>query len=319
LTPPGLVMPGRGLKDFVRVKANNWKVMNGNTAGRLAAGKRLVGLTLAVAALAWVIGYAVPRYDSLEDRWIRAMSRQNPIGYDPSRQEGTLDLEKTVQFKKERLQTFKSNLASSVRLLFRPGIAVSRSPDAEAAVPAGKPALSRWQIIRDNLGEGLVALAEMITVRVVVIGENEAVVVRNRRVEAYDKRDRILRWAEFIQNAAEKYGLEPALIAAVMEQESGGDPRAVSPAGAVGLMQLMPSTARGLGVNPLDPAQNIDGGARYLAIQLRTFGDLTLALAAYNAGPANVINGNYLFIGETQRYIRNVPALARKYRQVFDP
>ncbi|WP_318509311.1 lytic transglycosylase domain-containing protein [Bacillus sp. T3] len=84
-------------------------------------------------------------------------------------------------------------------------------------------------------------------------------------------------------------------------------------------MQLMPRTAEGLGViNPYDPAQNIEGGTKYLAIQLNRFGSLELALAAYNAGPGNVLNSRYLYISETQNYIRNVPALVNKYQNQFN-
>ncbi|MDP4146545.1 MAG: lytic transglycosylase domain-containing protein, partial [Bacillota bacterium] len=133
----------------------------------------------------------------------------------------------------------------------------------------------------------------------------------------YDSSDKVMRWGKEIQAASTKYGIAPAVIAAVIEQESGGNADAQSSAGAIGLMQLMPRTARGLRINPYDPAQNIEGGTKYLALQLNRFGSLEIALAAYNAGPENVLNSRYLYISETQNYIRNVPALVNKYERQF--
>jgi len=89
--------------------------------------------------------------------------------------------------------------------------------------------------------------------------------------------------------AAQRNGLSPKVVEAVAWQESRLNAQAVSPKGAVGVMQLMPGTARSLGVDPRDAMANVDGGAAYLAQLLRTYdGDLTLALAAYNAGPEAV-------------------------------
>jgi len=114
-----------------------------------------------------------------------------------------------------------------------------------------------------------------------------------------------------LTDSANQYGVSPELAIAVAQQESGGNPNAVSPAGAQGVMQLMPSTAASLGVsNPFDPAQNIDAGVRYLAQLLSQFGgDTQLALAAYNWGPTKVsANGYANWPTETLNYVSSILA-----------
>jgi soluble lytic murein transglycosylase-like protein len=114
-------------------------------------------------------------------------------------------------------------------------------------------------------------------------------------------------WVPAIEQAAEEAGVDPRLLAALVWQESGFDPDAVSSSGAVGLAQLMPATAAGLGVDPTDPVQNLEGGARYLAWTLREFGSLDLGLAAYNAGPGSVrAAGGIPPIAETRTYVARV-------------
>jgi soluble lytic murein transglycosylase-like protein len=110
-----------------------------------------------------------------------------------------------------------------------------------------------------------------------------------------------------IRAEAVRQGVNPDLVRAVVRQESGGRPDAVSSAGAIGLMQLMPGTARELGVNPHDPAQNLAGGVRYLKEMAARFGNLDQALAAYNAGPGAVQRfGGVPPYRETQDYVRRI-------------
>lgn len=117
---------------------------------------------------------------------------------------------------------------------------------------------------------------------------------------------------EYIQRLTDYYGdyyqVDPVLVRLIMEQESGFDPFALSPAGAIGLMQLMPDTAWMLGVDdPWDPEENIEGGVRYFAQQMDRFGRVELALAAYNAGPGAVEKwGGVPPYPETVEYVTNI-------------
>jgi len=117
------------------------------------------------------------------------------------------------------------------------------------------------------------------------------------------------RYAETIRRAAHRHGVDPVLLAAMAEVESGFDPQAISHKGAQGLLQLMPATARRFGVtNSFDPEQNVDGGARYMDWLLTRFsGDEQLALAGYNAGEGAVdrYQGSPPF-QETERYVVRV-------------
>jgi len=272
-------------------------------------------------------------YPPAGDRLINFMSRQKPP-FAELPANARLDMKTTVAYKQEKLTVVRTNLKNVLLMIQRDlGIREIESKklvSVSASMPISsdvekiylpesdnRPARDDLSIIKDNLVDAVKAYFDMLTVRIVTIDNKPVIVDDNGQIVPYDKTDRILRWGRLIETTARKYQTDPAIIAAIIEQESGGNAAAVSRAGAVGLMQLMPGTARGLEVDPYDPAQNIDGGTRYFLYQYRTFGNLEQALAAYNAGPNNVRNGNYLFIPETRGYVTNVPRLIEKYRRLF--
>ena len=119
-------------------------------------------------------------------------------------------------------------------------------------------------------------------------------------------------YADLFSQAGAKYGISPALLAGVAKTESGFDTSAVSPVGARGLMQFMPATAAGLGVDTSDPASSIDGAARYLSSLTGQFGSTELALAAYNAGPGTVQRTGGV-PAAAQGYVQKVLTAAEAY------
>lgn len=120
-------------------------------------------------------------------------------------------------------------------------------------------------------------------------------------------------FADLFNSAGSQYGVDPVLLAAMARTESGFNPSATSPAGAQGLMQLMPGTAKGLGVtDPFDPAQSVQGAAQLMRDLLDRFGRVDEALAGYNAGPGAVIRyGGVPPYAETQGYVRKILALVQ--------
>jgi soluble lytic murein transglycosylase-like protein len=122
---------------------------------------------------------------------------------------------------------------------------------------------------------------------------------------------------DLIERYARMHAVESALVRAIIQVESAFNPMARPHAGAIGLMQLMPGTARELGVNPLVPAQNIEGGVRYFSQLLKKFGAVDLALVAYNAGPGfaeRYLRGQAALYGETREYVKNVLARFSRLR-----
>lgn len=132
---------------------------------------------------------------------------------------------------------------------------------------------------------------------------------------------KVQQWHPLIERVSRETGVDANLLIAMMTQESGGQPKARSAKGALGLMQLMPRTAKELGLTPtqiLDPYHNLHGGARYIREQLLAFGRLDLALAAYNAGPNAVRKyGGIPPYKETQNYVRSIQARYVKLQPQF--
>ncbi|MDF2557134.1 MAG: Lytic transglycosylase catalytic [Bacillales bacterium] len=295
------------------------------------------------ALLIYLLGKC--NWEPMENWVINQLAYQGVNTYQkPPPFEGYLevDIPATKALKKERYLAFKNNIKLSFQLLVLPirfqnkshynsldsmskkvyqkrnlvnGITIEKDKVAETKI-----VMSDWDIIKNNFNDGINALKDVF-VDFVITEDGKQLIVKVREDKPvtleYDASDKVMRWGNEILAASSKYGIDPALIAAVIEQESGGNPNAKSIVGAIGLMQLMPSTAKELGVNPFDPVQNIDGGTKYLALQLNRFGSIELALAAYNAGPSRVKNSSYLYISETQNYIRKVPVLEIKYQQQF--
>jgi len=172
-------------------------------------------------------------------------------------------------------------------------------PGANTGVPAHKLTL----VVRADQRSGRLVRATLVSPRQVPALPVPPRVVEPRRAASATDLE------TFVEEIASRYDLDPALVRAVIEVESGYNPRAVSPKGATGLMQLMPATARRLGVrNSFDPRENVEGGVRYLKYLLELFnGDKRLALAAYNAGEGAVFRyGDIPPYPETTQYVYRV-------------
>lgn len=192
--------------------------------------------------------------------------------------------------------------------------AVEGTTIAEAAVSRDSAA----PVIDSSLLTGNTITNNSKTRYPLVSGSYESVYPRLSQLEIQELMPRI---NSAIDSYSKAYGLDPKLVRAVIKEESGFQPFALSTSGAMGLMQLMPGTAEGLGVtDPYNIEQNILGGTQYLYYQLKAFdGDLSLALAAYNAGPNAVKNyGGIPPYAQTQNYVKKVTNTYQMYQALGD-
>jgi soluble lytic murein transglycosylase-like protein len=159
------------------------------------------------------------------------------------------------------------------------------------------------------VGKGRDAAADYLDTQYRLVLEARNAVKRRSLSYADNRSARSQVFDGLIERYARMHLVDPSLVRAIMHTESAFNPAARSHAGAIGLMQLMPSTARELGVNPFVPEQNIEGGVRYFSQLLRMFGGVELALVAYNAGPGfaqRYARGQTALYGETRDYVKRV-------------
>jgi soluble lytic murein transglycosylase-like protein len=198
------------------------------------------------------------------------------------------------------------------------GVVVADGEPAAAQPAAKKPSLKIFKY-RDRTGATSFSDRAPANKRYKVIEYDTSCYACNlrSRVDWYNTPLQLIAFQDSINTASRKFGVDPALVRAVIHAESAFRPTAKSKQGALGLMQLMPATAKDMGVvNVLSPEENINGGVRYLAWLLqKTSGNTTLATAAYNAGPGAVERHNGIPpYEETRTYVKRVKILHDRYR-----
>ena len=269
-----------------------------------------VGIWMIVIYFSFYCPATRPTWEGLID----LLSNRNPPAWLMPTQPGLItDVSQTKIYKRQKLAQFKIKV-NLVTQNFENVVGIKTDSPADPTQGNKTP----WEKLKVNVAAAGNTFVDFWGVSIVTYQNQTIIVGESSSSLPINLNDRVLRWQKDIEVAAKKYSLEPSLIAAVIEQESGGDPDSVSPVGALGLMQLMPSTAKFLNVNPYDPSQCIDGGAHYLQMQLKEFGNLPEALAAYNAGPGNVENKSWSNIPETLNYVQRVPRLISKYEQIWN-
>jgi soluble lytic murein transglycosylase-like protein len=200
-------------------------------------------------------------------------------------------------------------------LIYQPGTSAGQSGSA------GQPSLN---VFKYTNRQGVTSFSDRAPTdrpyRIIELNANCYACDLDSTVDWYNTPLHLTSFQGSISRAASRYGIDPALIRAVIHAESAFQPNAKSRVGALGLMQLMPDTARDMGVaDPLSPEQNIQGGVRYLAwLMQKTRGNITLATAAYNAGPGAVERHRGIPpYEETETYVRRVRILHDRYRRAM--
>ena len=298
-------------KIFTRIKLHNGKIY------------KMLILFASIGVIYYVL-FSCPSTKLTQEGLINFLSQRTPPSWLVPAQPGeSIDINLTKNYKRLKLAEFKKKVYL-IQLDFKNAFGKDKSLNEENSLNEEKNSnqlemgnKSFWHILRNDLSNAATTLVEFWAITIVTDQEHQEKIIVGEGSKPINLNDRVLRWQKEIEAAAKKYHLEPAMIAAVIEQESGGEPEVLSPVGAIGLMQLMPSTAELMGVNPYDPSQNIEGGAHYLELQLETFGNIQAALAAYNAGPGEVQNGHWATIPETVNYVQKVPVLVRKYERIW--
>ncbi len=257
--------------------------------------------------------FFVPQTRLTANRLIYVLSNRKPPAWVSLPKGAKIDVDSTERYKRQELAEFNAKMTGVGRdVLTALGL---KRPLVTVTL---KPSLYGWPKVRQDLQAAGNTFVEFWGVSILTYqGQTYIMGIVGATSTPINMSDNVLRWQKDIEASAQKYHVEAALVAAVIETESGGDPDALSPVGAIGLMQLMPGTAASLGVNPYDPAQNIDGGTHYLEVQLQHFGSLEGALAAYNAGPGEVASGNWVKLPETLNYVQKVPMLQEKYERIW--
>ena len=243
---------------------------------------------------------------TIEQNAIKKLMDAKELEHKKSLDQKKEELKASAELLKQKLQLYGQEIGGITSVQQAKELVNSQSladPENRALYSGRQSVLSELQSIEDAL-KGI-DVSSQISAKDLIASANPDL---NKKTKDKQEEPVTGPYADLIREAAKANGISATLLDALIKQESGFRAKIVSPAGAIGLTQLMPKTAKSLGVDPYDPLQNITGGAKYLKQQLDKFGgDISLALAAYNAGPGAVSKyGGIPPYKETQNYVKSV-------------